>query len=105
MAPAPQVNGKTNGVNGSLSPQAALSADDNIKRFGAPSRPLSPIQPHTLMYRRERALADARERSERGGGRGGGGARAGVGGEEVAVFGFGGGVYIGFGVRVWSWCG
>ncbi|KAF2483171.1 citrate synthase-like protein [Neohortaea acidophila] len=43
-------------MNGSLTPQASLSADDNIKRFAPVSRPLSPLQPHTLFHNKTRCF-------------------------------------------------
>ncbi|KAI9731404.1 MAG: citrate synthase [Cirrosporium novae-zelandiae] len=49
--PAPVVNG----ANGTQTP-APLSADDNIARFSAPSRPLSPPAAHTLFHEKTRCF-------------------------------------------------
>lgn len=48
-------NGTTNGVNGTA-PKEALSANDNIQRFVAPSRPLSPTPVHTLFHPKTRCF-------------------------------------------------
>ncbi|KAI1843088.1 hypothetical protein JX265_005131 [Neoarthrinium moseri] len=45
----------TNGVNGTSS-AGGLSANDNITRFGAPSRPLSPLPEHALFSDKTRCL-------------------------------------------------
>jgi ATP citrate (pro-S)-lyase len=44
----------TNGVNGA--PTAAASANDNIRRFAAPSRPLSPLPNHALFSDKTRCF-------------------------------------------------
>jgi len=48
-------------VNGSTPSQAAtstegLSANDNIRRFAAPSRPMSPPAAHTLFHPKTRCF-------------------------------------------------
>ena len=43
----------TNGVNGT---QGGLSANDNIRRFAAPSRPLSPLPAHALFNNKTRCF-------------------------------------------------
>jgi hypothetical protein len=45
-----------NGANGASAPQAGLSANDNIRRFTAPSRPLSPHAAHTLFHDKTRCF-------------------------------------------------
>lgn len=42
-----------NGTNGA---QDGLSANDNIRRFAAPSRPLSPPAAHTLFHPKTRCF-------------------------------------------------
>lgn len=42
-----------NGANGK---QATLSANDNIRRFAAPSRPLSPLPSHALFHNKTRCF-------------------------------------------------
>jgi len=58
MAPS-AVNG-TNGVSGppsmNGSTDGGLSANDNIQRFAAPSRPLSPQPQHTLFHPKTRCF-------------------------------------------------
>jgi hypothetical protein len=49
-------NGTTNGVNGTASKSAPSSANDNIQRFVAPSRPLSPTPVHTLFHPKTRCF-------------------------------------------------
>lgn len=44
----------TNGVNGTSS--SGLTANDNIRRFAAPSRPLSPLPSHALFSDKTRCL-------------------------------------------------
>jgi ATP citrate (pro-S)-lyase len=44
----------TNGVNGTSA--GGLSANDNITRFAAPSRPLSPLPDHALFNEKTRCL-------------------------------------------------
>lgn len=44
----------TNGAEGKTS--GGLSANDNIRRFAAPSRPLSPLPPHALFNNKTRCL-------------------------------------------------
>ena len=46
---------QSNGVNGSPAP-AGLSANDNIRRFAAPSRPMSPPAEHTLFHGKTRCF-------------------------------------------------
>jgi ATP citrate (pro-S)-lyase len=48
----------TNGVNGAAGASSAggLSANDNIRRFQAPSRPLSPLPPHALFNNKTRCF-------------------------------------------------
>lgn len=56
MAPAAASNG-TNGANSASSnPTGGLSANDNIRRFAAPSRPLSPLPAHALFNDKTRCL-------------------------------------------------
>ena len=45
----------TNGANGTKTP-AGLSANDNIARFAAPSRPLSPLPSHALFNEKTRCF-------------------------------------------------
>ncbi|KAB5582573.1 putative ATP-citrate synthase subunit 1 [Coniochaeta sp. 2T2.1] len=47
-------NGTTNGVNGTSG--GGLAANDNIRRFAAPSRPLSPLPSHALFSDKTRCL-------------------------------------------------
>ncbi|KAJ9647990.1 ATP citrate lyase subunit 1 [Coniosporium apollinis] len=61
--PSAPVNGTTslsapdhNGVNGTNGIHDAPSADDNIRRFAAPSRPLSPPAPHMLFHNKTRCF-------------------------------------------------
>ena len=49
---APAINGAT----GTSAPAAGLSANDNIRRFTAPSRPLSPRAAHTLFHDKTRCF-------------------------------------------------
>jgi ATP citrate (pro-S)-lyase len=51
MAPA-----ATNGANGVNGHADNLSANDNIQRFAAPSRPLSPQANHTLFHPKTRCF-------------------------------------------------
>ncbi len=44
-----------NGVNGTHK-DSSLSANDNIQRFVAPSRPLSPTPQHTLFHPKTRCF-------------------------------------------------
>jgi hypothetical protein len=54
--PSATTNGTTlNGTNGTA-PSAGLSANDNIRRFAAPSRPLSPRAEHTLFHEKTRCF-------------------------------------------------
>jgi ATP citrate (pro-S)-lyase len=53
MAPASAPG--TNGVNGSKA-GSSLSANDNIRRFAAPSRPLSPLPEHSLFHNKTRCF-------------------------------------------------
>jgi len=52
--PSATQNG-ANGTNGAPAP-AGLSANDNIRRFAAPSRPLSPRAEHTLFHDKTRCF-------------------------------------------------
>ncbi|EON67377.1 ATP-citrate synthase subunit 1 [Coniosporium apollinis CBS 100218] len=61
--PSAPVNGTTslgapdhNGVNGTNGVHDAPSADDNIRRFAAPSRPLSPPAAHMLFHNKTRCF-------------------------------------------------
>ena len=45
----------TNGANGTK-PTGGLSANDNIRRFAAPSRPLSPLPAHALFNNKTRCF-------------------------------------------------
>jgi ATP citrate (pro-S)-lyase len=45
----------SNGVNGSNASNS-LSANDNIRRFAAPSRPLSPLPEHALFHNKTRCF-------------------------------------------------
>jgi len=47
-----------NGANGSssLAPNTGLSANDNIRRFAAPSRPMTPLPTHALFSDKTRCL-------------------------------------------------
>ncbi|KAK3706937.1 ATP citrate lyase subunit 1 [Vermiconidia calcicola] len=54
MAAAQAPNGTTNGVNGHADNN--LQPDDNIKRFAAPSRPMSPTPAHTLFHPKTRCF-------------------------------------------------
>jgi len=54
-AAASSANG-ANGANGASNPASALSANDNIRRFAAPSRPLSPLPPHALFNEKTRCF-------------------------------------------------
>ncbi|KAK4999818.1 ATP citrate lyase subunit 1 [Elasticomyces elasticus] len=47
----PHINGASNGTE-----NGGLSADDNIKRFAAPSRPMSPHAAHTLFHPKTRCF-------------------------------------------------
>ena len=53
MSPA---TASTNGTNGANGTGASLSANDNIRRFAAPSRPLSPLPAHALFSDKTRCL-------------------------------------------------
>jgi len=58
-APAPVPNGTTNGTNGTNGVNGVnggLTADDNIKRFLAPSRPLSPHPDYALFHPKTRCF-------------------------------------------------
>ncbi|KAK5165485.1 ATP citrate lyase subunit 1 [Saxophila tyrrhenica] len=54
MAPAPVPNGTSTSMNGARS--NSLSAEDNIKRFSAPSRSLSPTPEHMLFHPKTRCF-------------------------------------------------
>ena len=54
-AAASSANG-ANGANGAGNPASALSANDNIRRFAAPSRPLSPLPSHALFNEKTRCF-------------------------------------------------
>jgi hypothetical protein len=55
--PSATSNGPSIAVNGArAAPAAGLSANDNIRRFAAPSRPLSPRAEHTLFHNKTRCL-------------------------------------------------
>ncbi|KAK0634514.1 ATP-citrate synthase subunit 1 [Bombardia bombarda] len=45
-----------NGTNGTSTPKPNLSANDNIRRFAAPSRPLSPLPSHALFNEKTRCF-------------------------------------------------
>lgn len=49
------MSAKTNGTNGTH-PPTGLSANDNITRFAAPSRPLSPLPTHALFNNKTRCF-------------------------------------------------
>lgn len=53
MAPAAVPNGTSTPMNGA---NGGLMADDNIKRFAAPSRPMSPTPAHTLFHPKTRCF-------------------------------------------------
>ncbi len=54
--PSATINGAaTNGTPAVTAP-ASLSANDNIRRFAAPSRPLSPRAEHTLFHEKTRCF-------------------------------------------------
>lgn len=42
--------------NGAPAQDGGLSANDNIRRFAAPSRPLSPRAEHTLFHNKSRCF-------------------------------------------------
>lgn len=46
----------TNGANGASPAPAGQNANDNIRRFAAPSRPLSPHAAHTLFHDKTRCF-------------------------------------------------
>jgi ATP citrate (pro-S)-lyase len=46
----------TNGTNGVNGKSSGLTANDNIRRFAAPSRPLSPLPSHALFSDKTRCL-------------------------------------------------
>ncbi len=54
--PAANATVSSNGVNGSSQPPVGLSANDNIARFAAPSRPLSPLPAHALFNNKTRCF-------------------------------------------------
>jgi succinyl-CoA synthetase alpha subunit len=57
--PAATPNGAapaSNAAKGAPAPSAGLSANDNIRRFTAPSRPLSPRAAHTLFHDKTRCF-------------------------------------------------
>ena len=56
MAPAAVPNGTTTPMNGANGTSGGLMADDNIKRFAAPSRPMSPTPSHTLFHPKTRCF-------------------------------------------------
>src|SRR3569833_1714897 len=51
----PTASANANGVNGTETP-VGLSANDNIARFAAPSRPLSPLPAHALFNNKTRCF-------------------------------------------------
>jgi hypothetical protein len=53
MAPSLTPNGTTNGTSNGLQ---APNANDNIQRFAAPSRPLSPQPQHNLFHPKTRCF-------------------------------------------------
>jgi len=54
---APATNPSPNGVNGPKSGNTlSANANDNIRRFAAPSRPLSPLPAHALFNNKTRCL-------------------------------------------------
>lgn len=52
---APQTNGVSKTANGTSTPNDHISANDNIRRFEAPSRTLSPLS-HTLFHNKTRCF-------------------------------------------------
>ena len=54
----PVTNGTASAANGSdkLDPDTAKDVNDNIRRFTAPSRPLSPPAEHTLFHNKTRCF-------------------------------------------------
>jgi len=54
-APVLNVNTKAK-ANGAATGSDLLSANDNIRRFQAPSRPLSPPAAHTLFHSKTRCF-------------------------------------------------
>jgi len=52
----PLASNGTNGAAAPAAPSAGLSANDNIRRFAAPSRPLSPRAAHTLFHDKTRCF-------------------------------------------------
>ncbi|KAK4202567.1 putative ATP-citrate synthase subunit 1 [Triangularia verruculosa] len=53
---SPAASNGTNGANGASNPTGGLSANDNIRRFAAPSRPLSPLPAHALFNDKTRCF-------------------------------------------------
>jgi len=53
---APLASNGTNGAAALAAPAAGPSANDNIRRFAAPSRPLSPRAAHTLFHDKTRCF-------------------------------------------------